>query len=247
MEQKIKIESTIEKAGMIWNLPITFSVNNRRPITIKCPTVRELFSDINLKKFLAHMALTPEKIKETKTQLPFTYNTPGDIIKGLITFTEHAQILVKYFLKYIENSKFENKEILVDNEKIYSYEFEYIIKVILTSVNQINFEEFEEAEKEEEEMNPIIKEILRKQKESEKKLKKIKNSKDKSKGLTIEDITLAIVYEFHLQPEYLLGLNYFGLVWYFSYVGKVDAHKLNQMILSSGMSKQKSYSYWLNK
>jgi hypothetical protein len=58
---------------------------------------------------------------------------------------------------------------------------------------------------------------------------------------------LAICYEFGFNTKEVMNLNYFGVVWYFSYVGKVDAHKLNQQILGSGMSKQKNYSYWLNK
>jgi hypothetical protein len=45
----------------------------------------------------------------------------------------------------------------------------------------------------------------------------------------------------------LLNKTYFSLIWHFGFVSRVDAHKLNQMILSSGMSKQKSYNYWLNK
>ena len=78
------------------------------------------------------------------------------------------------------------------------------------------------------------------------KIVKVK-AKKSTNNITVEQIMLAVTYEFGITPKDLLDSNYFSLVWYFSYVGKVDAHKLNQMILSSGLSKQKSYSYWLNK
>jgi hypothetical protein len=125
-----------------------------------------------------------------------------------------------------------------------SYELDYIIDKILISIGQKNFEEEEKTN--EEKLDPVMAKILQAQKESEEKLKKSKQKKSEG-GLSIEQIMLAVTYEFRIPSKDLLELNYFGVIWYFSYVGKVDAHKLNQMILSSGMSKQKSYSYWLNK
>lgn len=248
MEQKNSIDTSLESPALIWNLPITFNLEGRRPITFRCPTIKDLFEDKDLKKFIAFISLTPKKVKESTTlKLPFKYETQGDLIKGLVTFTEYGVILAKYFLKYIVDSDYTNKEIVVNGEKIISTEFDYIAKVILVSMNQIPYEEIEIKKEETKEINPIIKDIMEKQKQAEDKLKKIKAKKDKGSGLTIEQILLAITYEFHLTPEYLLGLNYYGLIWYFGYVGKVDAHKLNQQILSSGMSKQKSYNYWLNK
>jgi hypothetical protein len=249
MEQKNKIDSSLQQLSLIYNLPVTFNLDNRRNITFKCPSIEDMFADNDLKKFLSYITLTPEQIKSSKTiVLPFKYETQGDIIKGLITFTEFGSLLVKYFLKYISNSEYKNKDIYVDEVKILSEEFDYISKVILVSLNQMAYEKIEiKPEEEKEKIDPRFQNILDKQKEAEEKLKKAKAKKDKSKGLSIEQIMLAIIYEFGLSPDYLLKLNYFGLVWYFGYVGKVDAHKLNQMILSSGMSKQKSYNYWLNK
>jgi len=249
MEQKNKIDSSLQELSLIYNLSVTFNLNDRRDITFKCPSIEDLFTDKDLKKFLGYIALTPEKIKESKNaiNLPFKYATQGDIVKGLITFSEFGPLLAKYFIKYIYNSEYKERDIYVNNVKILSEEFDYIAKVILVSLNQITYDVVEIKEKEEEKTNPIFSEIERKQKEAEEKLKKTKAKKDKSKGLSLEQIMLAISYEFHLSPDYLLKLNYFGLIWHFSYVGKVDAHKLNQMILSGGMSKQKSYSYWLNK
>jgi hypothetical protein len=250
MEQKNKIDSSLQELSLIYNLPVTFSLNNRRDITFRCPSIGDLFIDKDLKKFLGYIALTPEKIKESKNtiNLPFKYATQGDIVKGLITFSEFAPLLAKYFLKCIDNSEYKERDIYVDNVKILSEEFDYIAKVILVSLNQITYDKVEiKPEEEKEKIDPMFQKILDKQKEAEDKLKKVKAKKDKSKGLSLEQIMLAISYEFHMSPDYLLKLNYFGLVWYFGYVGKVDAHKLNQMILSSGMSKQKNYSYWLNK
>jgi hypothetical protein len=49
MEQQSTISSTLEKFSLIHNLPIEFSLQNRRVIKFTCPTIKELTSEINLK------------------------------------------------------------------------------------------------------------------------------------------------------------------------------------------------------
>lgn len=245
MEQQYNINSTFDKMSLIHNVSVQFSINDRRTIEFTFPTIRDSLGDINFKVFLGIVTLTPEKVKEKKLKFNFIVEKHGDIIQGLIGSKDYSQILVKYLLKYIKNSEYKEQAIFVDNEKVMSYELEYIIDKILISVGQKNFEE-EEEKLNEEKLNPEIAKILKAQKESEEKLKKAKQKKSQG-SLSIEQIMLAVTYEFRISSKDLLELNYFSLIWYFGYVGKVDAHKLNQMILSSGMSKQKSYNYWLNK
>lgn len=245
MEQQYNINSTFDKMSLIHNIPVQFSINDRRTIEFKFPTIRDSLGDIDFKVFLGMITLTPEKIQEKNLNFNFIIQKHGDVIQGLIGSKEYSQLLVKYLLKYIKNSEYKEKAIFVDNEKVMSYELEYIIDKILISVGQKNFEE-EEEKVDEKTLNPEIAKILKAQKESEEKLKKVKQKKSQG-SLSIEQIMLAVTYEFNISSKDLLELNYFSLIWYFGYVGKVDAHKLNQMILSSGMSKQKSYNYWLNK
>ena len=244
MEQQHNINSTFDKMSLIHNIPVQFSIDERRPIEFSFPTIRDSLGDINFKTFLGIIGLTPEKIKEKNLKLNFIVQIHGDIIQGLIANEDYSKLLVPYLLKYIKNSEYMDKAIFVNHEKVMSYELDYIIDKILISIGQKNFDEEEKID--EEKLNPAIAKIMKAQKESEEKLKKIKQKKSEG-GLNIEQIMLAVTYEFGITSKDILELNYFGLIWYFSYVGKVDAHKLNQMILSSGMSKQKSYNYWLNK
>jgi hypothetical protein len=244
MEQQYNINSSFDKLSLIHNMPVQFTVNDRRLIEFSLPSIKDTLGDLNFKNFLGIIGLTPEKIKEKNIKLNFIIEKHGDVIQGLIANEEYSKMLVPYLLKYIKNSEYKENAIFVDNEKIMSYELDYIVEKILIALGQKNFDEKEE--KIDEKLNPAIAKILKAQKESEEKLKKIKQKKSEG-GLSIEQIMLAVTYEFRISSKDLLELNYFGLIWYFSYVGKVDAHKLNQLILSSGMSKQKTYNYWLNK
>jgi hypothetical protein len=244
-QQTYRINSTFDKMSLIHNTKVQFSVNDRRVIEFRFPTVKETLGDLQFKVFLGIIILTPEEIKKRDLKFNFKIEKVGDLIQGLIASRDYFKNIVPYLLKYITNSEYKDAEIYVDNEKIMSYELNYIVEKILISVGQSTFKE-EEKKENIENINPMMANILKAQKESEEKLKKKKEKNSQGK-LSIEEIMLAVTYEFGISQKDLLDLNYFSIIWYFGYVGKVDAHKLNQMILSSGMSKQKSYSYWLNK
>jgi hypothetical protein len=244
-QQTYRINSTFDKMSLIHNTKVQFSVNDRRVIEFRFPTVKETLGDLQFKVFLGIIILTPEEIKKRDLKFNFKIEKVGDLIQGLIASRDYFKNIVPYLLKYITNSEYKDAGIYVDNEKIMSYELNYIVEKILISVGQSTFKE-EEKKENIENINPMMANILKAQKESEEKLKKKKEKNSQGK-LSIEEIMLAVTYEFGISQKDLLDLNYFSIIWYFGYVGKVDAHKLNQMILSSGMSKQKSYSYWLNK
>lgn len=246
MEQQLIIKTTLEKISLIENLPIEFSINERRPIKFTCPTIYELFSELDIKMFTTIISLTADKLKEMKLSVQFDTSDAGKIIQGFMGFTEYGSILRKYFAKYIVNAEIVENSILVNGEKVLSYELEYIADVIKIALGQKNFEEKQETS--DQPLDPVMGKILEAQRKSEEKLRKIKAKKaSQGKGYSIEEIMVAISYEFGYPIKDLMNKTYFSLIWYFGFVSKVDAHKLNQMILSSGMSKQKSYSYWLNK
>lgn len=248
MEQQNKIKTTLQKISLIENIPIQFNIDERRIIEFKCPTVYDLVSDLDFKKFMSIISLTPEKVKELKLNLPFDTSEHGKLIQGFMAFSEYSKLLLKYFNKFVKDSEIVENTLVVNSEKVMSYELKYIVEVMQMSLGQKVFIEDDAAENKNLDSDSPMGKLLQKQKAAEEKLKKVKAKKTASgKGYSIEEIMLAISYEFGLTLNELLNKTYFALIWYFGYVSKVDAHKLNQQILSSGMSKQKSYNYWLNK
>jgi hypothetical protein len=205
MEQNYNIKTTLEKIVLINNLPVQFSINDRRPITFRCPTIREMITDLDFMSFLSALSLTPEKIKEQNIKLSFTTNTRGEIIQGLIFINEVNNVLQKYFVKLLQGAELvNNREIFVNGEKVLSYEWQYIADTILVSLGQEEYVDKKQTETEKEsESNPIISKILQAQKESEEKLKKAKQKKSSNNKLTIEEVMLSLVYEFGIPLEKL--------------------------------------------
>jgi len=255
MEQQltIKVDTTLEKVGLITNLPIEFSINGKRKIKFRTPILKEYLQDLDFKKFLGVISLTPEKVKQMNLQLRFETKTVGGIIKGFMYLTEYKDLVMNYFLKYIDGSENKNGLLVVADEEVAFYELEYIAKVILVSMYMEKLDDtllnkqLEISKEQEKQLSEVEKKLLEKQKAAEEKLKKAKESKTSSgKGLAIEEILLAISYEFNVSFEELLNRNYYSIIWQFGYVGKVDSHKLSQIILGTGNSKSRNYSYWLS-
>ena len=248
MEQQFNIRTSLDKTGLIHNLPIEFFVNNRRPIKFKCPTIKDSLTELDFKSFVGLLSLNPEQIKENNINLLVKPDNYGNLAIGLLFDENYSKYIVGYFLKYIDKSEYKDKTLYINDVKVITQELEYIVETIMISVGRKQYKEDVSEQKKVEEENPIMAKILAAQREADEKLKK-KKQKQKSggKGYTIEEIMLSVSYELGFSMDYLLNLNYYALIWYFGFAAKVDAHKLNQMILSSGMSKQKSYSYWLNK
>lgn len=248
MEQQQTIKSTFEKNSLINHLPVEFKLQDRRNIKFTYPTVEDLLTDLDLQLFLTLISLTKEKLQETKIPINFPTENRGQIISNFIAFSDYGLILKKYFSKYVENVEVKEDGLYINDLKLNSEEYNYIAWIMLIScgAEQVADEDIAPVKKVEK-LTPEMEAILAKQKEAEEKLRRIKQKKAKNSGFTIEQVMLAITYEFGIPMKDLIKLNYYSLFWYFSFVGKVDSHKLNQLIISSGFSKKKDYSYWLNK
>jgi hypothetical protein len=249
MEQQQTIRTTFEKTSLINHLPIEFTINDRRNIKFIYPTVEELISDLDLQLFITLINLTKEKIESMNMKLPFKLDSRAGIALNFMAYTEYSELLSKYFTRYVNTCEFKDNALFVKDQKIILEEMEYIIKVILIScgIESSTEEELSSKMTKSDSVSPEIQAILKKQKESEEKIRQIKQKKAEKSGFTIEQVMLAITYEFGIPIRDLIKLNYYAIFWYFGFVGKVDSHKLNQLIISSGFSKKKDYSYWLNK
>ena len=141
MEQTSSINSSLEKISLIENLPIEFSINDRRTIRFSCPTIKDINSLLDFKLFITILSLDEDKAKEFNIKFNFDASTSGKIVQGLLLMTDYSVVLSKYFLKYIENSVYENNAILVEGEKVLSYEYDYIIETFFMSLGRKEFQQ----------------------------------------------------------------------------------------------------------
>jgi hypothetical protein len=255
MKDKLTFNSNLQPIHLIHRLPIEFSINERRTIRFVVPSLKYSLETLNFNLIISLFNLTPEKIAEYKMKLPFKVTNQSDIMMGLLLLTEYQDLFKIFFEEHIDDFKIHEKKVFVGKDTILASELQYIVEVILVSIGIKQMSEITLQPKTEEDKQIIDKpnsaaaRILAAQRKSEERLQKIKakQRQHKSAGYALEEILLAINYEFNVSMADLFNSTYYGIIWYFGFVGKVDAHKMNQMVLSSGMSKSKKYSYWLNK
>jgi hypothetical protein len=53
-----------------------------------------------------------------------------------------------------------------------------------------------------------------------------------------------VIYEFGFDFEKIMNMNYFTLIWYYSYTGKLHVYRINQQAISSGMVKKINTDYF---
>jgi exonuclease VII small subunit len=252
--ESFKIDSNLDSLTLFSGGPFTFNIGKKREISFTVPTVRET-AEFDFKYFLGIIAMKKEDAEKMNLKIPiYTY---GAVTQHFITFLEdYREILFKYFKRYIINCQIKESGIYVDDEKITSDEFDFIVKTILISLGQLSLDsvkkEYEDKEKEkpksEVELTPAqkkIEDMLKKQKESEEKLKRAKEKKaqNASDKTTAEDIIIAVTKVFGFSHNEVLNMNYYTLFKYFAYVGSIDSNEIEKMAVAFGSLKSKNYKH----
>lgn len=76
------------------------------------------------------------------------------------------------------------------------------------------------------------------------KKQKQKSNEDQDGQNILESIMIAVTYEFGFSLEDIMNMNYFTLIWYYSYTGKLHVYRINQQAIASGMVKKINTDYF---
>lgn len=217
MERVLISNTNLSSFLIIMNGIISFqSLEDRRPIHFILPTIRDSLMNTDFLLFMSILYSEPEHFKNLK--LNFSAKNKGELLLGfLITENDYRNILCKYFLKYILNSELKADGIYIDDQKIASYELEYIANVLLISMGYKKIEDLvtktSKEDEEEKKLSEVEKRLLERQRIAEEKLRKAKERRDKNDltDLTQEKIMLAVMHEFNLSIEDLKNMNYYAI------------------------------------
>jgi len=242
--QKFEVHN-FSKINLLRNGTIQFLNFNENIISFNCPTITDMYDELDFNIFIHLLELTPNEIRKYK--LPFIAKEKANIIKGLISHTEYSKYLIKYFTKYINNFDYKNKELYINNNLLTNDELEFIIEAILIACGRKEYfiQKENTIEASEEEDNSMVRELMEQAKKAEEKVQKANKYKQQNSqdGLSTDDVMMAILYEFpSLQINDIFAMNYFTMSWYFSYIGKIDQHRINTMAYANGAMK-KNYKH----
>lgn len=225
---------------MLRNKPIRIARENEGEyLFVQGPTIGEIYEDEKL--FLASQILTMQD-KELKKFLNIDIedlNKMGMITMILTRFSE-KEIMLERFQKIILGLNINKGRIFVDKDPLKEKELERIEEILLIILGQRR--EDKEEKPEEENLSPQEKRM--KELEEKVRAKKEKAKEQNDDDNIIENIMISVIYEFGFSIEQIMNMNYFTLIWYYSYTGKLHVYRINQHAIGSGMVKKINTDYF---
>jgi hypothetical protein len=206
---------------------------------IQGPTIGELYDDDRL--FLVCQILlmgTEElksflKIEEDISKL--------QIITMLLTKLDENEDLTTKLKKIIIDLNIKNEVIHIGQSRLKASELEKVSEVLQILMGQTNKVQEEKLSPDEKRLRDLEAKVKAKKEQQSGNAKLDDQESDKN---NIEDIILSVIYEFGFDFEKIMNMNYFTLIWYYSYTSKLHVYRINQHAIGSGMVKKINTDYF---
>jgi hypothetical protein len=206
---------------------------------IQGPTIGELYDDDRL--FLVCQILlmgTEElksflKIEEDISKL--------QIITMLLTKLDENEDLTTKLKKIIIDLNIKNEVIHIGQSRLKASELEKVSEVLQILMGQTNKVQEEKLSPDEKRLRDLEAKVKAKKEQQSGNAKLDDEESDKN---NIEDIILSVIYEFGFDFEKIMNMNYFTLIWYYSYTSKLHVYRINQHAIGSGMVKKINTDYF---
>jgi hypothetical protein len=206
---------------------------------IQGPTIGELYDDDRL--FLVCQILlmgTEElksflKIEEDISKL--------QIITMLLTKLDENEDLTTKLKKIIIDLNIKNEVIHIGQSRLKASELEKVSEVLQILMGQTNKVQEEKLSPDEKRLRDLEAKVKAKKEQQSGNEKLDDQESDKN---NIEDIILSVIYEFGFDFEKIMNMNYFTLIWYYSYTSKLHVYRINQHAIGSGMVKKINTDYF---
>ena len=222
------------KFYLLTNKPVIFT-DGEKSFTVKLPSLQDIYINEDLNFFLDFVQKDLNEVKglinvdiETHydfihlvlnlTRINSEFNIIGNkILSALKSFNEKIS-----FIKYLQI-----EDIIITKDIFFS-----IVEVILMSLDK----EMIKIKDEDDEFDRAIK-------QAKMRAQKIRNNAKETKdGLSIEDMLVAILYEY---PQYkledLMIMNLHTIYYLFRYIGKIANYEVSIIAAGNGLTKKHNY------
>ena len=242
--------SNVSKLTFLSGAPFYLITEKQEKIYFTTPTFGEYLSENDLMIFLGLVQLDLEKNKEVFEASNKKVTNINDALIFLIFNTHYKKVLVHYFKRFIKGIEITNAGFYVGSHRITNDELDFIIETILISLGSKELVETDpEAEAKEKERWESLSEMEQRfelaMKESEERLQKTKARLRDRDPTALDDIIMAIIKEFGLKLPDIMSLTIYVVMWYYSYIWKIDQHRLTTGLAGNGLLKDaKDYKYF---
>lgn len=233
---------TFNRIQLLRNKPIKVLRENEKDfIYVQGPTVAELYDD-ELYFFVVQLLVLPREELLKLLQSKNDKYSKIEMINIILTESDDKEKFKKYISQIIIGSEMKGEFLSHNGEEITDTEIEMISDLIRIIMGQKKYEEYSEEQRELTDEEKRLAE-LEKKIQAKKEAKTESEQKEEPKNI-LEDIMIALTYEFGFTIEHMMQMNYFTILWYYSYTGKLHVYRFNQFALSSGAVKKINTDYF---
>jgi hypothetical protein len=231
---------TFNRIQMLRNMPMKVARENKDEyLYVQGPSIGDLYEDDKL--FLVSQILLMKE-NELKDFLKIEdKSTKLELITTLLTKFEEKDVLMEKIKKIILDINIKNDKIYIGAKILKKVELERITQILEIIMGQKT-----NLEPEEKELSPDEKRLKQLEEKVQAKKQKQKSEVQSAENdeNAIENIMIAVIYEFGFDFEKIMNMNYFTLIWYYSFTGKLHVYRINQQAIASGMVKKINTDYF---
>lgn len=215
------------------------------------PNIINYFSDLD---FLEFKFLLKQNPKNFSSEELGDYHIENEYEFFLITLKTgyKKEQLLNYFLQLFPNLEYKNNGFYSNNISLKYEEYLLLLDILEISCGEKDLDKFLNQNIKQEEVkkinkDPHLAELEAKMKAGQEKLEELKKSKKQKEknGLTIDQIVIAILYEFpSFKLEDILRMNVFAVLYLWENVGKVIDTEIQKIAAGNGLLKD--FTYFIN-
>ena len=241
------IKHNFNKLNLLKNNIIELHFDNKI-IKIQPPTLEDYYLNIEFQMFMMMLKQDINEILKRDPNFPLVVETPYELIQAFIMLNLHKETLIRGFQKITPELTFDKNELTYNNIKLTSEEFDYILKVLWVSCGELEFDktikDFEPTTTQK--LSEVQQKLLDHQKRiDDAKAKKNKKQQNDKSNITIENIVLAILYEFpSFTSEDVYKMNMFTIYYLWQLLSRVVDNQIQ--IVAAGNGNIKDFTYFIN-
>ena len=207
------------------------------------PTVKEMYDSGH--DFNIFRSLCVRTVKELSKDFNIQFEDRKTIFAFILTSPRENRIrqTLEYFLNLCwKKFRLVDDFIICNGFRVDNQVIEFFCNLISLGLGHITLEKFLD-DNDTENLTPEELEWKRREEEYKSRIAAMKSNKD-IQGIALEDMLLAISYDFKISLEDLINKNFYTILMYYSQVWKIDAYRTQLSYYGNSFAKPGKHKHW---
>lgn len=239
----MNFRTNFDKTALIGNITIDIIFEDKR-VKFNAPPFKDYYYDLDFLDFITLIQTTPELYTKSLKAPRFAVKNTYEVLLAILDSGYKQELIMKYFKKYFINVEFKRNLIYFNDSLLTAEEYDVLLNFFLISCGEKEYVDTKSA-KEEDKLSDFEKRM----KENEEKIKKKKENKTgekKGKPPTIDQIVVAILYEFpSISLEQIYNMNMFTFYYFWAMVSIVAEERVMSIAAGNGLTNE--YTHFTNR